>query len=174
MTTARRHDKWVGYVRVSSVDQNTDRQLDGLELENLLTDKASGKDTKTPRLQAYFEYVRDIRGKCSSGFVCGPRCRDCLWTPLATCQHGGLDLTVDYWKYSHETNVTLSLQIRRGSFVKTPIHASLLFEPYSPTLTWGHGVLRRGACCPSQTTGISRRDIRNSRGSDLWLTGVLL
>jgi DNA invertase Pin-like site-specific DNA recombinase len=48
----------VGYVRVSSVDQNTDRQLDGLDLK-VFTDKASGKDTKRPQLQACLEYLRE-------------------------------------------------------------------------------------------------------------------
>lgn len=41
----------VGYVRVSSVDQNTDRQLDGIELDRRYVDKASGKDTSRPELQ---------------------------------------------------------------------------------------------------------------------------
>lgn len=41
----------VGYVRVSSVDQNTDRQLDGLELDRVYVDRASGKDTARPELQ---------------------------------------------------------------------------------------------------------------------------
>lgn len=35
----------VGYIRVSTVDQNTDRQLDGIAVERVFTDKASGKDT---------------------------------------------------------------------------------------------------------------------------------
>ena len=48
MTAARRHDKRVGYIRVSSVEQNIDRQLDGQELDKLFTDRASGKDTKRP------------------------------------------------------------------------------------------------------------------------------
>ena len=34
----------IGYIRVSSADQNTDRQLDGLILDVTYTDKASGKD----------------------------------------------------------------------------------------------------------------------------------
>lgn len=52
----------VGYVRVSSVDQNTERQLDGLTLDKVFTDKASGKDTDRPQLQAMLEYVRE--GDC--------------------------------------------------------------------------------------------------------------
>lgn len=41
----------VGYIRVSSSDQNTARQLDGLKLDRRYTDKASGKDTERPELQ---------------------------------------------------------------------------------------------------------------------------
>lgn len=51
--------KRIGYIRVSSTDQNTDRQLDGVELDKVFTDKASGKDTKRPQLQAALDYLRD-------------------------------------------------------------------------------------------------------------------
>ena len=34
----------IGYVRVSSIDQNTERQLEGVQLDQVFTDKASGKD----------------------------------------------------------------------------------------------------------------------------------
>src|ERR1700750_451446 len=56
---ARRHSKRVGYIRVSTLDQNTDRQLDGQELDKVFTDKASGKDTKRPQLAAMLDYVRE-------------------------------------------------------------------------------------------------------------------
>jgi DNA invertase Pin-like site-specific DNA recombinase len=59
---ARRHNKRVGYIRVSSLDQNTERQLDGQELDKVFTDKASGKDTKRPQLQAALDYLRE--GDC--------------------------------------------------------------------------------------------------------------
>lgn len=49
----------VGYQRVSTVDQNTDRQLDGVDLDKVFTDKASGKDTQRPQLAACLDYVRD-------------------------------------------------------------------------------------------------------------------
>jgi hypothetical protein len=39
-----------GYVKVSAVDQNTVRQLDGVDVERVFTDKASGKDTTRPKL----------------------------------------------------------------------------------------------------------------------------
>lgn len=48
----------VGYVRVSSVDQNTERQLDGITLNAVFEDKASGKDTNRPQLQACLKHLR--------------------------------------------------------------------------------------------------------------------
>src|SRR5258708_3639531 len=49
----------IGYQRVSTVDQNTDRQLDGVELDKMFTDKASGKDANRPALARAIEYARD-------------------------------------------------------------------------------------------------------------------
>ena len=49
----------VGYLRVSTVDQNTERQLDGIALDKVFTDKASGKDTNRPELMRALEYVRE-------------------------------------------------------------------------------------------------------------------
>jgi DNA invertase Pin-like site-specific DNA recombinase len=49
----------VAYIRVSTVDQNTERQLDGLKFDKIFEDKCSGKDTKRPQLQALLEYVRE-------------------------------------------------------------------------------------------------------------------
>lgn len=51
--------KILGYIRVSSFDQNTDRQLDGIELDKIFTDKASGKDIKRPGLESLLHYARD-------------------------------------------------------------------------------------------------------------------
>ena len=48
----------IGYIRVSTVDQNTERQLDGIELDKTFTDKASGKDTKRPELELMMSFVR--------------------------------------------------------------------------------------------------------------------
>jgi DNA invertase Pin-like site-specific DNA recombinase len=59
MTAARKSGKRVGYIRVSSVDQNESRQLDGLELDRVFTDKASGKDTKRPQLLAAIDFLRE-------------------------------------------------------------------------------------------------------------------
>lgn len=59
MTPARRGGKRIGYIRVSSVDQNTVRQLDGVPLDKTFTDRASGKDTSRPHLKAALDYLRD-------------------------------------------------------------------------------------------------------------------
>lgn len=49
----------VGYQRVSTADQNTDRQLDGVAVNKTFTDHASGKDTERPELARALEYLRD-------------------------------------------------------------------------------------------------------------------
>lgn len=49
----------VGYRRVSTLDQSTARQLDGVELDRTFEDKASGKDTHRPQLQAALSYCRE-------------------------------------------------------------------------------------------------------------------
>ncbi len=59
MVAAKRGGKRIGYIRVSSIDQNTVRQLDGIQVDKVYTDRASGKDTNRPQLQAALDYVRD-------------------------------------------------------------------------------------------------------------------
>jgi len=49
----------VGYIRVSSIDQNTDRQLHGIELDRVYEDKCSGKDTNRPKLTECLGYLRE-------------------------------------------------------------------------------------------------------------------
>ena len=51
--------KRIGYVRVSTFEQNTDRQLEGMEFDRTFTDKASGKDTVRPQLEEMLLFVRD-------------------------------------------------------------------------------------------------------------------
>ncbi|WP_067865983.1 recombinase family protein [Nocardia shimofusensis] len=48
----------VGYIRVSTVDQNTDRQLDGVDVERVFTDKVTGKNAERPALQEMLAFVR--------------------------------------------------------------------------------------------------------------------
>ena len=47
----------VGYIRVSSFDQNPERQLDGVALDHVFTDRASGKDVQRPQLAALLTFV---------------------------------------------------------------------------------------------------------------------
>lgn len=51
--------KKIGYIRVSSVDQNESRQLEGIELDKVFQDKVSGKDLERPELKRMLEYVRE-------------------------------------------------------------------------------------------------------------------
>jgi DNA invertase Pin-like site-specific DNA recombinase len=53
------HGQRVGYIRVSSVGQNTERQLDGVQTDRCFTDRASGKDIQRPQLEALVSFVRD-------------------------------------------------------------------------------------------------------------------
>lgn len=48
-----------GYQRVSTIDQNTERQLDGVAVDRMYTDKASGKDANRPELERLLDNVRD-------------------------------------------------------------------------------------------------------------------
>lgn len=48
----------VGYIRVSTLDQQSARQLEGLELDRTFVDHASGKDAKRPQLEELLNFVR--------------------------------------------------------------------------------------------------------------------
>lgn len=52
----------IAYVRVSTVEQNEDRQLEGLKKYNIdkwFTEKVSAKDTNRPQLQTMLDYARE-------------------------------------------------------------------------------------------------------------------
>jgi len=49
----------IGYIRVSSLEQNCARQLEGIELDRIYEDKVSAKDLNRPNLQAMIAYVRE-------------------------------------------------------------------------------------------------------------------
>ncbi len=52
----------VAYVRVSTIEQNEERQIEGLKkygIEKWFTEKVSGKDMNRPQLQQALEFVRD-------------------------------------------------------------------------------------------------------------------
>ena len=46
----------IGYVRVSSLDQNPQRQLEHVDVGRVFTDKASGKDTQRPELDSLLTF----------------------------------------------------------------------------------------------------------------------
>jgi DNA invertase Pin-like site-specific DNA recombinase len=49
----------IGYRRVSTVDQNLGRQLEGIQVDRVFEDKLSGKDRNRPQLEACLAYCRD-------------------------------------------------------------------------------------------------------------------
>ena len=49
----------IGYIRVSSLDQNPERQLDGVALDRKFIDRASGKDVSRPELEKLLAFIRD-------------------------------------------------------------------------------------------------------------------
>lgn len=55
MSKARR----IGYLRVSSADQSTARQLDGVQVDRVYEDAASGKDTNRPELARCLDALRE-------------------------------------------------------------------------------------------------------------------
>jgi DNA invertase Pin-like site-specific DNA recombinase len=48
----------IGYIRVSSLDQQVARQLEGIALDKTFTDHASGKDAKRPQLELLLSFAR--------------------------------------------------------------------------------------------------------------------
>jgi|SRR4029453_15013830 DNA invertase Pin-like site-specific DNA recombinase len=48
----------IGYIRVSTLDQHIDRQLEGIEVDKTFIDTASGKDTKRPQLELLLSFAR--------------------------------------------------------------------------------------------------------------------
>lgn len=51
--------KRIGYARVSTFEQNPDRQLSGVELDKKFVDYSSGKDIQRPQLNALLDYARE-------------------------------------------------------------------------------------------------------------------
>lgn len=51
--------KTVGYIRVSTLQQNANRQLEGVKLDKVFIDQASGKDLKRPQLAAMLDFIRE-------------------------------------------------------------------------------------------------------------------
>ena len=53
------HGQRIGYIRVSTLDQNPGRQLEGIPVSRVFTDQASGKGTQRPQLDALLGYLRE-------------------------------------------------------------------------------------------------------------------
>ena len=49
----------IGYIRVSTFDQNPERQLEHVDVDRIFSDKASGKDVHRPQLEALMDFVRE-------------------------------------------------------------------------------------------------------------------
>ena len=47
-----------GYKRVSTVEQSTDRQLEGIVVDRVFEDKLSGKDRNRPQLDLLLSIIR--------------------------------------------------------------------------------------------------------------------
>jgi DNA invertase Pin-like site-specific DNA recombinase len=54
-----KHGQRIGYIRVSTADQNTARQLDGLQLDKVFEEKASANDANRPKLHECLRFVRE-------------------------------------------------------------------------------------------------------------------
>ncbi len=49
----------IGYIRVSSFDQNPERQLENVGVDQVFTDQASGKNNRRPELEALLACARE-------------------------------------------------------------------------------------------------------------------
>ena len=60
MNTGAQMKGWkIGYIRTSTVHQNTDRQLDGFNLDKIYEERVSAKTTNRPKLLEMFEQIRE-------------------------------------------------------------------------------------------------------------------
>lgn len=49
----------IGYKRVSTLDQTTARQLEGIQVDRVFEDHCSGKDTNRPEFKRMMEHIRE-------------------------------------------------------------------------------------------------------------------
>lgn len=49
----------IGYIRVSTFDQNPERQLEEVDIDRVFSEKASGKDVHRPQFEALMDFVRE-------------------------------------------------------------------------------------------------------------------
>ena len=58
MTTNLNKGQKLGYIRVSTFDQNPERQLESINIDKAFVDKASGRSTDRPKLKELISYAR--------------------------------------------------------------------------------------------------------------------
>ena len=51
--------KRIGYIRVSTAQQNTDRQLEGIAVDRTFLEKVSAKDANRPEFEEMMKFLRD-------------------------------------------------------------------------------------------------------------------
>jgi DNA invertase Pin-like site-specific DNA recombinase len=49
----------IGYIRVSGLDHNSQRQLEGVQLDRIFTDEASVRNTKRPQLDELLRFIQE-------------------------------------------------------------------------------------------------------------------
>ncbi|WP_028581401.1 recombinase family protein [Desulfogranum japonicum] len=92
----------IGYIRVSSIGQNTERQLEGVELAKTFTEKISAKSKDRPVLNDCLDYLRE-------GDELHVHSIDRLARNLADLQHMIGDLQArDITVYFHKENLVFS------------------------------------------------------------------
>ncbi len=82
------HGQRIGYIRVSSLDQNPERPLEQVQVDQQFTDKVSGKDTQQPALETLTSFVREATRKWCTAWIAWRAIRrnsGSLSTPTATC-----------------------------------------------------------------------------------------
>jgi DNA invertase Pin-like site-specific DNA recombinase len=88
----------VGYIRVSTVDQNIERQLENVPLDKSFIDKCSGKDLNRPQFESMMNFVREGDRVIIDSFDRLARNVDHLRTVVKTLNSKGVE--VEFIKYN--------------------------------------------------------------------------
>lgn len=73
----------IGYIRISTADQNTARQellMEQLGVDEVYIDRISGKNTNRPELQKMMEYVRRVTRSLWSPSAALPATPETCWS----------------------------------------------------------------------------------------------
>ncbi|MDQ0618557.1 DNA invertase Pin-like site-specific DNA recombinase [Arthrobacter globiformis] len=120
----------IGYVRVSTLDQNEKRQLEGQILDRVFTDKASGRDTARPQLVELLRFARDgTQWWCTAWTVSPATWTTCVpWCKASRAKESGWSSSKRAWclftgEDSPIANLMLSVM---GAFAES--NCSLIWE----------------------------------------------